>query len=506
MSINFKKVVLFATILTLAFSASAQRRDKYDARSTGRVADDTIITNSVGWVRYHLLDEWSIMTQMGGQLYYGFDDRQGPLYDRLTGDAGIYIQRWVFPMFGYRLGASAGSCRGFLRKDIYDECASSIVNDDHNGIGGQSGINPITGNPYGGYYWDYNNELLIQKWNYNAFSFDLLLNTDIFKGAERFNPNKRFNNIIYGGVASRWAHNELSGFKNHKSEYHVGYIAKYSFTQRWSIFADVRASFMERTFDREWVGGYEPPTGFGVHGDWVVNAQVGLNYHFNFRSDEARRRFYNMDNFDDHDITNAEGPRHVHYVMVEEVQQVRIVDSILHYQNDSVPTPRTRRIIDSLQGELDDLINNGKRGAWEQPLDSILLNRLLPYEMVFFELDKWDILPSEEMKIAKMAYIMKTYPKEKFILTGSADSQTGTVKRNIFLSHNRADVVYNKLISEYDIDPDQLDREYLGGILDYDPFQLNRATVIIMDHPAVRKAFNDMKSKREAGGGSVEVD
>lgn len=501
-----KKVFWAFAFIAVALTSNAQRRDRYDARSTGRVADDTVITNTVGWVRYHLLDEWSIMTQGGGQLYYGFDDRRGPLYDRITGDAAIYLQRWVFPMMGYRFGAGVGTAHGFLRKDVYNENYTTIVNEDHNGIGGQSGINPITNNPYGGYYWDYDSELLLQKWNYTYMSFDVMFNTDIVKGAERFNPNKRFNNIVYAGVSTHWAQNELPGFKNHKSEYRFGYIPKYSFSQRWSIYGDLRFSFIERTFDREWVGGYEKPTGFGVHGDWVVNAQVGINYHFNFRSDEVRRRFYNVEGVEDHDFSNVEGPRHIHYVRVEEVQQVRIVDSILHYQNDSVPTPRTRRIIDSLQNALDDLINNGKRGAWEQPLDSILLNQLLPYEMVFFELDKWDILPSEEMKIAKMAYIMKTYPNEKFILTGSADSQTGTVKRNIFLSHNRADVVYNKLISEYDVDPDQLDREYLGGILDYDPFQLNRATVIIMDHPAVRKAFNEMKSKRQAGGGAVEVE
>ena len=119
--------------------------------------------------------------------------------------------------------------------------------------------------------------------------------------------------------------------------------------------------------------------------------------------------------------------------------------------------------------------------------------------MVFFERDKWDILPSEEMKIDKMSRIMKAYPDETFILSGSADAKTGTIERNDFLSHMRADVIYNKLVDEYGIDPNRLKREYLGGILDYTPFQLNRTTVIMMDHPAVQKAFKEMKTKGQIG-------
>ena len=85
-------------------------------------------------------------------------------------------------------------------------------------------------------------------------------------------------------------------------------------------------------------------------------------------------------------------------------------------------------------------------------------------------------------------------------------SKTGTVKRNEFLSHQRADVVYNYLINNYGVNPDQLQREYPGGILDYTPFQLNRSTVIIMDHPYVRKVFNEMRQQGQAGGRDVKID
>ena len=146
------------------------------------------------------------------------------------------------------------------------------------------------------------------------------------------------------------------------------------------------------------------------------------------------------------------------------------------------------------------------RQKWDEALKEILLNQLLPYEMVFFELDRWDVLPEEEGKIAKMATIMKAFPEEKFILTGSADSKTGTVARNQFLSEHRADTVYSVLVNKYGVNPDQLTRNYLGGILEYQPFVLNRTTVIIMDNPIVAKAFEEMKKEGRAGGGEVKID
>jgi hypothetical protein len=43
----------------------------------------------------------------------------------------------------------------------------------------------------------------------------------------------------------------------------------------------------------------------------------------------------------------------------------------------------------------------------------------------------------------------------------------------------------------------------MGGILDFKPYELNRATVIIMKHPRVMQEFNKLKSRGQAGGSSV---
>ena len=194
----------------------------------------------------------------------------------------------------------------------------------------------------------------------------------------------------------------------------------------------------------------------------------------------------------------------VHISKSDTIRSVFEYDSTLAYDQVNVDTPEMQALKDSLLNEIKKRQDRNKNN-FEDDLTDILLNQLLPYEMVFFNLDKWDILPDQEMKIDKMARIMKAYPDHKFLLYGSADSKTGTVKRNEFLSHRRADIIYDQLVYKYGIPESQLERFYLGGILDYTPFELNRATVIIMDHPTVKKAFEEMKQQGKAGGKEVNI-
>ena len=474
---------------------------EYNARSAARHAEDTAVVkgeHGVGWVRSYVLDDWFVEAQGGGQLYYGLEDRLGPFGDRLTGAGEFYIGRRIFPMWGFRVGLGYGNAHGFLSRATYDAYRTSIIM--HSDLG-ECGTDPTTGQPYGGYYWDYDkdNTLLIQKWQYFYWGGDLFLDLGILRGANAYNPNKKWNNIVYGGIMTRYGLSEQAPYKNHRSEAHVGYIGKYNITQNWGVFADVRGSVIEGLFDREWVPELEPVNHPLNH---VLNAQVGLVYRFHARTKEERDKFYTLE---DDELNNNNITHFVHYVQVGETFETKIVDSIHIYLNEPQPTPETQAKIDSLQRLLADNLGPRKANADGQPLDSILLNELLPYEMVFFELDKWGILPSEEVKINRMAKIMRAYPEETFLLIGSADSKTGTVQRNDFLSHNRADVVFNALVNQYDIDPSRLERVYLGGILDYDPFELNRTTVIIMNHPTVKAAFEAMRSERRAGSGEVKM-
>ncbi|MCR4815857.1 MAG: OmpA family protein [Bacteroidales bacterium] len=480
-----------ATICLFAQNGRDREDNRYIAYGRALHADDTAVVNGangVGWIRSHFFDDWFLQMQGGGQLYYGVEDRLGNFFDRLTGNAEFHFGRRIFPMFGFRAGAGFGYAHGFLSKDTYST---------HHIQGGSGQCGP----GLQGYYWDYNNDLYIQKWKYFYFGVDLFVDLALFNGSSHYNPEKRWNHIVYGGADTKYALSETDT-NNHRTEAHFGYICKYNFSPHWSVYADLRASIMERQFDREWVGGIESP-GPGV--DPIFNAQVGLIYKFHIRTnrDEFKRTTIEQNS----ENTRTSTVTHFLYVKMVDTNVVTLADTtIIAYEYDNTPTPESRDTIRKYQDDINKLQAALSGASRMAPLDSTTLGIMLPYEQVFFELDKWEILPSEVMKIEKMAQIMKSYPEMKFILIGAADSKTGTVKRNDFLSHQRADVVYNYLINNYAVNPDQLQREYQGGILDYTPFQLNRSTVIIMDHPYVRQIFDEMRQQGQAGGKNVKVE
>lgn len=456
--------------------------------------------HNVGWIRSHPLDNYFVNLQGGGQLYYGYEDMKGPFFDRLTGNVEFHVGRWTFPMMGYRFGAGLGYAHGFISQASYTANRTELI---ANGSYGTSYGTSGEGNALGCYYWPFDNDntLLMQKWNYVYAGADLLVNLSNMKEYNRVNLDRRWNNIAYVGVAIRMGlsenHPEVTNQSNFAAEGKLGYIGRYYLTKNLSVYGDVRLSIIEGLFDREFLPDVEV-----LKPDLILNCHVGLSYEFNMRS-QAKRDYDYAQMYGDNG--GAKSTKFKTFVQREDVDIINIVDSIIIYRTDTIDDVVTLNLIDSLENELRKIINVHTEAVGEDtPLDSILMKRLLPYEMVFFELDRWDIQGREELKIARMAQIMKAYPKATFILTGSADSATGTVNRNWFLSHNRADVVYNRLVEGYGIDPKQLKREYLGGIGDYEPFQLNRATVIIMDHKAVRKAFEEMKRQHRAGGGVSE--
>ena len=494
-------LILFAAAMLVCSTAMPQvNKDRYTPRGDIYHAEDTVVVRGekgVGWVRSHLFDDWFFQLQGGGQLYYGTDDREGLFEDRITGNAEFHIGRRIFPMFGFRAGLGYGYAHGFLTKEHYNDNRHSIL---VHGFSGQCGTDN-DGNEYGGYYWNYNDKLLIQKWKYFYFGGDLFMDLALLRGSRNYNPNRRWNNILYLGVHTKYALSETDT-SNHRTEGHIGYIAKLNVTRNWSIYADARLSFIERTFDREWVPGLESA---GVGLDKIGNLHLGIIYKFHYRTQDERDRFKLLE-ADNEELGKKSSGAHFFYVKVHDTNIVSITDTtFIGTLHDTIPTPGMLDTIDWLMNDIarwQSLFDGGQ----DDGLDTNLLALLLPYEQVFFERDKWDILPTEAAKIAKMAQIMNTYPDTKYILIGSADSKTGTVKRNIFLGHIRADVVYNSLVTEYGIDSTRLSREYLGGILDYKPYELNRSTVILMDHPYVRKFFNEMKAKGQAGGREVEVE
>ena len=101
--------------------------------------------------------------------------------------------------------------------------------------------------------------------------------------------------------------------------------------------------------------------------------------------------------------------------------------------------------------------------------------------LVTFDIDKIDLKKKDRVNLGFFSEIIKAGdPNLVYSITGYADKGTGSVKRNWWLSENRARVVYECLVNEFGINPKQLTTDYKGGVDDmyYDDPKLSRSVIV----------------------------
>ena len=99
---------------------------------------------------------------------------------------------------------------------------------------------------------------------------------------------------------------------------------------------------------------------------------------------------------------------------------------------------------------------------------------------VLFIIDKWDIRESEQYKIDEVVEALKANPDTKVRVSGYADKDTGTAKRNMFLSQKRSEVVA-QAIMDAGIEKDRIITEYFGDTVNpFDTPEENRVAVCLV--------------------------
>lgn len=102
-----------------------------------------------------------------------------------------------------------------------------------------------------------------------------------------------------------------------------------------------------------------------------------------------------------------------------------------------------------------------------------------PY-LVNFVRDKVDVVNRELVNLKSVSEMIKATPNKKYSVIGYADKQTGTSERNVWLAENRAKNVYDILVNEFGVNPNQLVLDSKGGVdyMFYNDNQLSRSVII----------------------------
>ena len=363
---------------------------------------------------------WELDLGLGTELYYGENDwKVKNKLEMFTFPAiDAYLTKWASPSFGVGLGITGGSFKG-----LYQRTPGTA---NH----GNEFITPYarfqTDTPYNDADPKYADEsLAYQKGSFlNIYA---LAHADLGNMFFGYNPTRFFTVDAYagGGAALGFTKDGLLPAPT----FNAGLINKFRLSDQFSILLNLRGALVGDDFDGE--SSANEPT----KRHWLANTK--------------------MDGMFGGTIGLA-------WKIGKEYSKWRLADriSVYHYDKETI----TKIVKDTVYVK-DPVIVNELPEVWFH---------------INFIVDRWDISKKELVNINAVADLIKSTPKTKYLVCGYADKQTATPAHNLMLSENRANAVYDALVKEFGVDPNQLIKDFKGGVdyMFYNMKELSRCVMI----------------------------
>lgn len=262
-----------------------------------------------------------------------------------------------------------------------------------------------------------------------------------------------------------------------------GFMAEYILSSHLSMNLDIQAKFARGSLDDH---NYNVRSG-KRHMDWMPSAYVGLKYNL-FKSvtkynrktktssrEEVYHRFRTFGTENTvRDLWGRIG------TLNDEIDKLEAKADDLS-RADSAKLADLNKQLDDLSNKYDSVIDASKHPA--NVLDELLdLNAKLnlPATIVYYELDRYELDYNARKRLQKFAREVNALPDTlEFYIIGAADSATGSVRHNQWLSERRCEAAFNMLVDHFDVSANQLTMEAVGGIMVYEPKENNRMALII---------------------------
>ena len=173
------------------------------------------------------------------------------------------------------------------------------------------------------------------------------------------------------------------------------------------------------------------------------------------------------------------------------------IDSIQNSADTINPADLTalQNELDSLQQKLDSIQSTPINDTPPVNVMEDLLNANeklnLPATIVYYQLDRYEIDYNGCKRLQHFAKEINALDDTlEYYIVGAADSLTGTIRHNQWLSEKRCRAAYDMLVDHYDVDRNQFLLVPVGGIMEYDPQEYNRIALIIQRTPETEEIIN----------------
>ena len=387
--------------------------------ATGKVVTTTVMEKNSVFTNgfWH---NWQLSLGLGTQMYYGDNDwkvaKKVPEMFVFP-TVDLYLTKWVSPSFGVGLGANWAPFKGLYQTQPFHSDQPRAINANFR-------PNQVT------YYNDadpkYNSQkLALQKGSYlDVFALAHANLMNLFGG---YKPDRFFEIDYYAGGGVIFGFSESGNAPS--ASFNTGFINTFRLTEQLRLMLNIRGALVGDDFDGE--AYVDEPTknhwSLNHKLDGIAGATVGLTYNIG-----------------------------------KEYSKWRLAERTSVYQYD-------KETIEKIVKETEYI---------EKPMPVAEVPEV--WFHINFIIDRWDISKKELINIHAVSDLIKSTPNTKYLICGYADKQTATPAHNLMLSENRAKAVYNVMVNEFGVNPDQLVMDYKGGVdyMFYNMKELSRCTMI----------------------------
>lgn len=336
--------------------------------------------------------------------------------------------------------------------------------------------------------------------------------TNLFLGYERgrrsrthiFTPLGMGISMLYGpqrNTNPRALENHPLGSMRHNFElcYDGGIGVEYYASTELAV--NIKASIFGSESTWDWSPYDNARTRFDIMPNITVGARLNMLTHINKTNPYTMRSERSMVY---HEFLTVGSPTEIERREREIIKLASERDS-LGQLLDQEPLMRAKimDMYDSVQARLDsidDVINKGTPHGINvfEDLTDAAWELGIPAVIVYYELDKYKIDYNGRKRLQNFVReISQLDDTLEFFIVGAADSITGSIRHNQWLSERRSEAALNMMVDNFGADPNQFILVPAGGIMDYDPPEYNRMAMVILRTPETEEIVDRWIKRRD---------
>ena len=363
---------------------------------------------------------WELSAGIGTQMYYGDNDwkvaKRVP--EMFTFPAiDLYLTKWISPSFGVGIGANWSKFKGLYQ---------TTPGKSNNPRATNANFRPDKVTYYNDADKIYESQhLALQAGSYlDVFALAHANLMNMFGG---YKPDRFFQTDAYAGGGVIYGFSESGNVPS--ATFNAGLINTFRLSQQLRLMLNIRGALVGDDFDGESYLEEGSNEGWKLNNklDGIFGATIGLSYSIG-----------------------------------KEYSKWRLAERTSVYQYD-------KEVVEKIVKET-------------VPVPDPVIIKEVPevWFHINFVIDRWDISKKELINIHAVSDLIKSTPNTKYLICGYADKQTATPAHNLMLSENRAKAVYNTMVNEFGVNPDQLVMDYKGGVdyMFYNMKELSRCVMI----------------------------